>query len=418
MTAVRRERVEAVVRVLYSELHSKSTPSRPLALWDESFAAHEVRGFILEHPSLVEGLSVEEREEVVRRLVSEVTGLGPLDDAMRDPLVTDVMVNGPADVWVYRNGTTERLDVSFWDEGHVRRIAERIALRSGRRLDDSSPILDARLPDGSRANVVLAPVSVHGTVITIRKFIRRHMSMRELVECGTVPQEMADVLRVLVEDHANIMIAGASGAGKTTLLNAVGSLIPEHERVVTIEDTAELHLPLRNWVRLEAHITRDGREVSVRDLLRAALRMRPDRVIVGEVRGPEAADMLQAMHAGHRGSYSTMHASSCRNAVSRLEVMVMQGGADYPVRAIREMISQSLDLVVWMQLLPDGRRVVGEVVEVTGMEGDVIQLQPLWRYNAARRRHEWSGIVPAIWQRLREQDVLPPVFERMVSRAL
>lgn len=403
--------------MLYSEISSRIPGTRsPLAAWDAAYAEHEIRGYISENPSLLAGMEEGEREEVVRRLVSEISGLGPLDEVMADPEVTDIMVNRHDDVWASRRGVSVPLDVRFWDEGHARRIAERIAALAGRKLDESSPILDARLPDGSRANVVLAPVSVHGTAITIRKFVRRYLSMRDLVDAGTLTEEMAEVLRVLVEDHANILIVGAPGSGKTTLLNAVGALIPQHERVVTIEDTAELQLPLRNWVRLETQHGRDGREVSMRDLLRAALRMRPDRVIVGEVRGPEAAEMLQAMHAGHRGSYSTLHASGCRNAISRLEVLVMQGAAEYPVRAIREMISQSVDLIVWMQLLPDGRRVVGEVEEVTGMEGEVIQLQPLWRYNQVRRRHEWSGIVPTIWQRLREHGPLPPVFERMMGR--
>jgi len=409
-------RAETVVRALYSELQSRVAGLQSLTPWDASYAEHEVASYLRENPSWAESLSEEEMEWVRRRLVSEICGLGPLDHLMSDDEVTDIMVNRHDEVWVSRGGMTERTPVRFWDDGHVRRVVERVAAWARRRIDDATPILDARLPDGSRAHAVLHPVAVHGTALTIRRFPRRRMPFGDLVARGTLSEDMAEVFRVLVEDHANIVICGAPGSGKTTLLNAICSLIPPHERVVTIEDTAELDLSLPNWVRLESQSMGSGREVTMRDLLRAALRMRPDRVIVGEVRGPEAADMLQAMHAGHRGSYSTLHASGCRNALSRLEVLVMQGGADYTVRAIREMISQSVDVVVWMQLLPDGRRVVGQVDEVTGMEGDVIQLQPLWRYSVARRRHEWSGIVPTIWQKLREEHSLPPVFERMAGR--
>jgi pilus assembly protein CpaF len=409
-------RAETAVRALYSELQSRVAGVQSLTPWDASYAEHEVGSYLRENPSWAGSLSEQEMEWVRRRLVSEICGLGPLDCLMSDEEVTDIMVNRHDEVWVCRGGRTERTPVRFWDDGHVRRIVERIATWARRRIDEGNPILDARLPDGSRAHAVLHPVAVYGTALTVRRFPRRRMPFEDLVTRGTLSEDMAEVFRVLVEDHANIVICGAPGSGKTTLLNAICSLIPPHERVVTIEDTAELELTLPNWVRLESQSTGAGREVTMRDLLRAALRMRPDRVIVGEVRGPEAADMLQAMHAGHRGSYSTLHASGCRNALSRLEVLVMQGGADYTVRAIREMISQSVDVVVWMQLLPDGRRVVGQVDEVTGMEGDVIQLQPLWRYSAARRRHEWSGIVPTIWQKLREEHSLPPVFERMAGR--
>ena len=410
--------VEAITRDLYFVVAQRLAPLL-LASLDRPMAEREVELFFSESPALVEHLTPEERAAVRKRLASELAGYGPLDPLMEDPEVTDIMVNRFNAVYVARAGRIELAEgVRFWDDGHLRRIIDRIAQQSGRRVSQESPVMDARLPDGSRAHVVLPPVAVDGPVLTIRKFLRRFMSAEELVRVGTMTQEMADVLRVLVEDRANILIAGAPGTGKTTLLNVLGSFIPHDERVVTIEDTAELQLPVGNCVRLEANPGRpDAPEVTIRDLVRAALRMRPDRIIVGEVRGPEALEMLQAMHAGHRGSYSTIHASSCRNALSRLEALVLQAGVDYTVRAIREIIAQSVHIVIWMQQL-GGRRVVGEMAEVTGMEGDVLQTQPIFRFNAAKGRHEWTGIVPAIWGRLREEYVVPPVFERLQGRGV
>jgi pilus assembly protein CpaF len=409
-------KLEALVRDLYSVVTQRLAPLLLTSL-DRQMAAREAEHFLRESPSFAESLGDEEREVVVRRLASELAGCGPLDPLMDDPEVTDIMVNRWDRVYVARAGGIEPAEVRFWDEGHLYRIIERIARWGGRRIGPDQPVMDARMPDGSRAHAVLPPIAVDGACLTIRKFVRRFFSAEELVRAGTLTVEMAEFLKVLVEDRANILIAGAPGSGKTTLLNVLGSFIPVGERVVTIEDTAELQLPVGNCVRLESNPGRpDAPEVTIRDLLRAALRMRPDRIIVGEVRGPEALEMLQAMHAGHRGSYSTLHASSCRNALSRLEALVLQAGVEYTLRAIREVISQSVHVVVWMQQLPDGRRVVGEMSEVTGMEGDIIQLQPIFRYGAARGRHEWTGIVPVIWSKLREEHVIPPVFERLQGR--
>ncbi len=406
--------LEKLARHLYMMLDQKLAPLLKSGM-NMDIAAREVRLFMDESPMLVAHLDEGQRGYLVYRVASELAGYGPIQRLMDDPEVTDIMVNRYDRVYVMRAGRMEEArDVRFWDEGHLLRIVQRIAVRAGRKVDPGNPVLDARMPDGSRAHAVLQPVAVEGTALTIRKFLRRFFSAEELVRVGTISEEMAEFLRVMVEDRANIVIAGAPGTGKTTLLNVLGSFIPPGERVVTIEDVAELQLPVRNCVRLEASPgSSETAEVTIRDLLRAALRMRPDRIIVGEVRGAEALEMLQAMHAGHRGSYSTLHASSCRNALSRLEAMVLQAGTEYTLRAIRELIAQSVHLVVWMQQTPDGRRVVGELSEVVGMENDTVSMQQIWKYNHAYRRHEWTGIVPVIWSRLREEYELPPLFERM-----
>jgi len=409
--------IEPLIAELYAVFSQRLAPLL-LASMDREMARREVRIFLGDSPSYTEGLTEDLRTQLVDRLASELAGLGPLDPLMEDPDVTDIMVNRPDAVYAARGGTISREPVAFWDEAHLRRIIERIARWAGRRVGPDQPILDARLPDGNRAHAVLPPIAVDGPALTIRKFVRRFFSASELVRAGTITQEMAEMFRVLVEDRANILVAGAPGAGKTTLLNVLGSFIPHDERIVTIEDTAELQLPVGNCVRLEAYPGTPGApEVPIRELLRAALRMRPDRIIVGEVRGAEALEMLQAMHAGHRGSYSTIHASSCRNALARLEALVLLAGVDFSGRAIREMISQSLHMIVWMQQLQDGRRIAAEVVEVTGMEGDTIQTQPIFRFNPARGRHEWTGIVPTIWRKLTEEyGAVPPVFEKLQGR--
>jgi pilus assembly protein CpaF len=415
-----RHAVELAVQALYE--HARQAFSPAMAGMDVAAAEARVSAWLDENPGLaahLRHLGPGQRRQAVRRLAEELAGYGPLDSLIQDPEITDINVNRHDRVYVVRRGRSEPAGVWFWHEAHLQRIVQRIAAQAGVRLSPSHPIVDARLPDGSRVNMVLPPASVGGPALSVRKFFFRRLSMEELVKTGTMGLEMAEFLRVCVSDKVNVIVSGAPGSGKTTLLNALASCIPEHERVVTIEDTAELQLPVANWVRLEACRTgEDGREVTIRDLLRASLRMRPDRVIVGEVRGPEALEMLLAMHSGHAGSMSTMHGQGCRNTLSRLATLVKQSGIEQSTRGVRELIAESVHLVVWMRALPDGRRVVGEVHEVTGMEGDVIQTQPIFRYDQASGRHEWSGIVPTLWERARESTRMPSgLFDRLARRA-
>jgi len=351
------------------------------------------------------------RAALVDRLLAEHVGLGPLEPLLADPDVTDILVVGWDRVWVERHGRRERAALAFSGETQLRRLLDRLAARAGRRLDERTPVLEVRLPDGSRITAIVPPVAVEGATLTIRKFRRRYASPHELVRNGTLTDAMLDVLRAAVVNRTNIIISGPTGSGKTTLLNVLAGFIPPNERVVTIEDVAELQLPLQNWARLEVPPSSGNGELSQRALLRAALRLRPDRIIVGEVRGVEALEMLQAMHAGHRGSMSTLHASSARNALARLEVLVLTAGLELSDRAVREMIAGAVDLVVCMVLLPDGRRVVAEVAEVTGMQGDVIQTQPLFTHAAAQGTHEWTGIAPQFLDS--EPAAQLPAFSRL-----
>jgi pilus assembly protein CpaF len=328
------------------------------------------------------GLSVADRERLSIEIADDTLGHGPIEKLLADETVTEIMVNGPRDVWIERRGRLYETQVRFSDEAHLRRIITKIAGQVGRRVDESSPMLDARLPDGSRVNAVLPPLSLTGPLLTIRKFGRERFGLADLVRLGTLSQDAVDLLDVSLRAGLNILVTGGTGSGKTTLLNAMSGAIPDDERIVTIEDAAELRLHQRHVLRLEArpaNIEGEGL-VEIRDLVRNALRMRPDRIIVGEVRGAEALDMLQAMNTGHDGSLSTIHANSARDALARLETMVLMAGYDLPVRAIRQQVASALDMVVHVERMMDGTRRVTSITEVLRMESDVITTQELFSF--------------------------------------
>lgn len=322
------------------------------------------------------------RDQIVSRIVDEVIGLGPIDGMIRDPSVSEVMVNAPDEVYFEREGIIYLSDIRFRDGDHVHRIIERIVAPLGRRVDESSPMVDARLPDGSRVNVIIPPVSPKSPTITIRKFRADKMTMDELVAGSTIEGEVAQFLKACVRLRLNVLISGGTGTGKTTFLNALSFFIPESERIITIEDPTEIRLQQPHVVSLEARPANiDGKgEITQRELLRNTLRMRPDRIIIGEVRGPEAFDMLNAMNTGHEGSLSTVHANSPRDALARVENMVLMANLDLPARAIREQVSSALHLLVQLARFSDGVRRVTHVTEITGMEGDIVTMQDLFQF--------------------------------------
>ncbi len=331
-------------------------------------------------------LSHDDRERLTREIADDVFGYGPLEQLLGDSTISEVMVNGPDDIWIERNGRLIRTSLTFGDEAQLRRIITKMVGQIGRRIDESSPMVDARLPDGSRVNAIIPPLSLSGPLLTIRRFAVERFGLDELVELGTMSAETVAFLRHCVEAKLSVLVSGGTGTGKTTLLNALSAAIPDGERIVSIEDAAELQLRQRHTLRLESrpkNIEGEG-EVTIRDLVRNALRMRPDRIIVGEVRGAEALDMLQAMNTGHEGSLSTIHANSPRDALNRLETMVMMTGYELPLRAVRQHISSALDLIVQIERLDDGTRHVTHVSEVQRMEGEMITLQNLFEFEVER----------------------------------
>jgi pilus assembly protein CpaF len=325
-------------------------------------------------------LTREERRQVVREITDDILGYGPLEPMLRDDSVTEVMVNGPDRIYVERAGKIERTKSSFVDDAHLLRIIDKIVSQVGRRVDESSPMVDARLPDGSRVNAIIPPLSLRGPVLTIRKFSRDPYTMDDLINFGSVSAKAAHFLAACVQGKLNVLISGGTGTGKTTTLNALSAFVPGDERIVTIEDAAELQLQQDHVLTLEsrpANIEGQG-EVKIRELVRNALRMRPDRIIVGEVRGAETLDMLQAMNTGHEGSLTTIHANSPRDALARLETLVLTAGVELPHRAIREQISSAFDLLVQITRLVDGSRRLSHITEVLRMESDVITLQDIF----------------------------------------
>jgi pilus assembly protein CpaF len=330
-------------------------------------------------------LTSEQRQRLIRDVEDDVLGHGPLQRLLDDPGITEIMVNGPDMIYVEQGGKLVRSSARFSSEEHLRRMIERIVSRVGRRIDESSPLVDARLADGSRVNAIIPPLAFNGSSLTIRKFSKDPYKVEDLIAFGTLSREMAELLRACVEARLNIIISGGTGTGKTTLLNVLSSFIPEGERIVTIEDAVELQLQQDHVVRLEsrpANIEGKG-EVGIRDLVRNALRMRPDRIVVGEVRGGESLDMLQAMNTGHDGSLSTVHANSPRDAVARLETLVLMAGMDLPLRAIREQVASAVDVIVQLSRLKDGTRRVTSVTEVQGMEGQDVILQDAFLFDYA-----------------------------------
>lgn len=321
-----------------------------------------------------------DRERLIEELISEILGLGPIEPLLKDSSVTEVMVNGPDSIYIERKGRLQKTDVRFRNSEHLMHIIDRIVSAVGRRVDESSPMVDARLADGSRVNVIIPPLSLVGPCLTIRKFSKDVLTVDKMIEFGSFDQRMAEFLEHCVRGRLNIVVSGGTGSGKTTLLNVLSSYVPATERIVTLEDSAELQLKQDHVVTLEtrpANIEGEG-EVTMRDLVRNALRMRPDRIIVGECRTGEALDMLQAMNTGHDGSMTTAHANSARDALSRLETMVLMSGMELPLRAIRSQIASAVDIIVQIARLRDGSRKIINIAEVTGMEGDIITLQDLF----------------------------------------
>jgi len=328
------------------------------------------------------GLSRSDRERLVGEIADDIFGYGPLERLLSDRTISEIMVNGHDQIWIERDGLLAETELRFSDEAQLRRIITKMVGQVGRRIDESSPLVDARLPDGSRVNAIIPPLSLSGPLLTVRRFDQERFDLAELIRIDTMSQTSADFLSACIKADLNILISGGTGTGKTTMLNALSAAVPERDRIVTIEDAAELQLQQRHVVRLESrpkNIEGEG-EISIRDLVRNALRMRPDRIIVGEVRGAEALDMLQAMNTGHEGSLSTIHANSARDALNRLETMVLMAGFELPVRAIRHHVSSALDLIVQIERLDDGTRHVTLITEVQRMEGDVITLQNLFEF--------------------------------------
>ena len=327
-------------------------------------------------------ISDDVRDRLLQDVLDEILGFGPLQPLLEDPEITEIMVNGSRSIYIEKNGRLERTKVIFRDDLHIRKIIDRILAPLGRHIDPESPMVDARLPDGSRVNAIVPPCAVDGPSLTIRKFRKDKFSIMQLIELNSLTQGMADFLRACVLGRLNIMISGGTGSGKTTLLNALSGIIPEAERIVTIEDAAELQLQQDHVVRLETKLASvEGHgTVTVRELVRNSLRMRPDRIIVGECRGGEALDMLQAMNTGHDGSLTTIHANTPRDALSRLETLVLMAGMDLPVKIIRQQISSAMDVIVQISRMRDGTRKLTAITEVAGMEGDVITLSDIFKF--------------------------------------
>jgi pilus assembly protein CpaF len=328
------------------------------------------------------GLSRDDRDRITAEVADDILGYGPLERLLSDDTVSEIMVNGHNDIWIERQGRLYETTVRFNDESHLRRIINKMVAQVGRRIDESSPMVDARLPDGSRVNAIIPPLSLSGPLMTIRKFSKRRLGLDEMIELNTMSAESVEFVRRAINAELNVLISGGTGTGKTTLLNALSSAIPSADRIVTIEDAAELKLHQRHVLRLEArpkNIEGEG-EIAIRELVRNALRMRPDRIIVGEVRGAEALDMLQAMNTGHEGSLTTVHSNSPRDSLSRIETMVLMAGYDLPVRAIRQQIAAALDLIIHLERMEDGSRRVTHVTEIQRMESDMITLQDIYEF--------------------------------------
>ena len=357
-------------------------------LFDPNLAEDQLRADVIrELDEILAGeasqLEPHERHGLVESIRADVMGLGPIESLLADPTVTEIMVNADDAIFVERAGKLYLTDARFLTVAHLRQVIERIVSAVGRRIDESSPLVDARLPDGSRVNAVIPPLAVDGPMLTIRKFSTTPFTSADLMRFGTLNQQAVDFLDVCVRGKRNILISGGTGTGKTTLLNVVSSYIPTDERIVTIEDAVELQLHQRHVIRMEARPANvEGKgQIAIRELVRNSLRMRPDRIVVGEVRGGEALDMLQAMNTGHEGSLSTLHANTPRDVLARLETMVMMSGIELPAKAIREQVASALDLLVHLSRLRDGSRRITEICEVNGMEGDTITLSTLYKFD-------------------------------------
>src|SRR5918996_555054 len=363
-------------------------------------------------------LSRADRDRLVMEVQHEVFGLGPLETLMKDPEISDILVNSSSQIYVERYGKLEKTDVRFRDDAHLMQIIERIVTRVGRRVDESSPMVDARLSDGSRVNAIIPPLALDGPILSIRRFGAERLTINDLIQFNSIPPQIAEIAAACVKSRLNMIVSGGTGAGKTTLLNCLSNYIPENERIVTIEDSAELKLQQEHVVRLEtrpANIEGQG-AVTARDLVRNALRMRPDRIVVGEVRGGEALDMMQAMNTGHDGSISTVHANSTRDALSRIETMTLMSGLALPMRAMRDYIASALDLVIQLARLSDGTRKLVRVTEIVGMEEEVITTQDIFVFEQegidkdgrVRGFHRATGVRPRFSERLERAGIHLP----------
>jgi len=364
-------------------------------------------------------LSREQRKRLTRNIEDEVMGLGPLEPLLADSSISDILVNGPKSVYVERKGRLEQTDVEFNDDSHLLNIIDRIVSAVGRRIDESSPMVDARLADGSRVNAIIPPLALDGPTLSIRRFAVELLKMEDLIELETLSDEVAQVLHAIVKARLNVLVSGGTGAGKTTLLNILSGFIPAYERIITIEDSAELQLQQPHVVRLETrppNIEGKG-AVTQRDLVRNSLRMRPERIILGEVRGGEALDMLQAMNTGHDGSLTTVHANSPRDALSRIENMVSMTGIQFPARGLRTQIASALDVVLQVERQEDGRRRLVSLQEINGMEGDIITMSELFRFEREGIGEDGSvignlrptGIIPGFHKSLKRRGIELPV---------
>ena len=374
---------QAMIEELGPKLYDPNLPAPEL----ESKVRQALQGIIDAEQT---PLSMADRTRISQEVSDEILGHGPLEPLLRDPEITEIMVNGPSSIFVERAGKIYPVPASFASDAHLRRTIDKIVGRVGRRVDEASPLVDARLPDGSRVNAVIPPIALDGSMLTIRKFSPDPFTDRDLLAFGTFSPQVRDFLDACVRGRRNIIISGGTGSGKTTTLNVLSGWIPSDERIITIEDAAELQLNQQHVLRLEARPSNiEGRgQVAIRDLVKNALRMRPDRIVVGEVRDGAALDMLQAMNTGHDGSITTVHANSPRDSLSRLETMVLMAGIELPMRAIRDQVSSALDLVVQQARLRDGSRRIVAISEVEGMEGDVITLQDLFTFDYAAGRDE------------------------------
>ncbi len=366
---------------LVEEIHYYVTDNLPLSSMSDEELEEEIENLVQKRCSEFHFVSVEQRVSVCEQVFSAIRGFGILDTIMRDDNITEVMINGPKEIFIEKKGRLERLNKEFEDERRLEDVIQKIVGMAGREVNQANPIVDTRLPDGSRVNVVLPPISLKGAIVTIRKFSKTPMTVEQLLKYQSITQEVADVLELFVKAKYNIFICGGTGSGKTTFLNAVSNFIPRDERVITIEDSAELQIVgIDNLVCLETRNSNasGSGEVTIRDLIKSSLRMRPERIVVGEVRGGEALDMLQAMNTGHDGSLSTGHANSTKDMLSRLETMVLQGASGLPLEAIRQQISSALDIIVHLSRLRDKSRKTMEITEVCGLKDGEIELNPLY----------------------------------------